>query len=239
MADTATKIPFAEAAAPSTPAAGKVVVYAKTDGLMYSKDDAGAETLMSSGGAGSVATDAIWDAAGDLVQGTGSNTAAKLGAGTAGQFLMSGGAATANSWASRELDYVEITSSVAPTATTEGTANTVVTANGIAFDGSTTIVIDFYCETLRPRIDGTAGSISLWLYDGASSIGRIALLSKSDAVAAGFGAPCFVSRRLTPSAATHTYSIRASVTGGTGSVSAGTGVITGVQPAFIRITRAV
>jgi hypothetical protein len=84
MATEATKIPFVEAAAPSTPAASRVVVYAKSDGLMYSKDDAGAETLMSSGGAGSVATDAIWDAAGDLAVGTGANTAAKLSLGAAG-----------------------------------------------------------------------------------------------------------------------------------------------------------
>ena len=41
-----------------TPAAGKVAVYAKADGLMYSKDDAGVETLMSggSGGGGSYVT---------------------------------------------------------------------------------------------------------------------------------------------------------------------------------------
>lgn len=85
MADTAVKIPFAEAAAPSTPAANKVVIYAKSDGLMYSKDDAGTETLMSGGaGGGGVATDPIWDAAGDLAVGTGANTAARLAIGNAG-----------------------------------------------------------------------------------------------------------------------------------------------------------
>ena len=36
-----------EGAAPSTPSAGKVYVYAKADGLLYAKDDAGAETLVS------------------------------------------------------------------------------------------------------------------------------------------------------------------------------------------------
>jgi hypothetical protein len=36
-----------EIAAPSTPSAGRVAVYAKSDGLIYSKDDAGAETLVS------------------------------------------------------------------------------------------------------------------------------------------------------------------------------------------------
>lgn len=36
-----------EIAAPSTPASGKVVVYAKSDGLIYGKDDAGTETKLS------------------------------------------------------------------------------------------------------------------------------------------------------------------------------------------------
>jgi len=57
MAANAVKIPFTEAAAPSTPAASKVVIYAKTDGLMYSKDDAGTETLMSGGTAGGTGYD--------------------------------------------------------------------------------------------------------------------------------------------------------------------------------------
>lgn len=46
---------FAEGAAPGTPAAGIVREYAKADGLLYSKDDAGVETLVS-GGAGGAAT---------------------------------------------------------------------------------------------------------------------------------------------------------------------------------------
>jgi len=37
---------YDEGAAPATPASGKVIVYAKADGLMYSKDDAGAETAL-------------------------------------------------------------------------------------------------------------------------------------------------------------------------------------------------
>lgn len=39
-----------EGAAPSTPSSGKVSVYAKTDGQIYSKDDAGSETRLGSGG---------------------------------------------------------------------------------------------------------------------------------------------------------------------------------------------
>ena len=88
MAANATKITYNEGSAPSTPAASKVVTYAKSDGLMYSKDDAGTETLMSGGaGGGAVATDAIWDAKGDLAGGTGANTASKLTVGSNGQVL--------------------------------------------------------------------------------------------------------------------------------------------------------
>lgn len=43
------QIIFAESAAPATPATGKVTLYAKTDGLLYSKDDAGTESTLSIG----------------------------------------------------------------------------------------------------------------------------------------------------------------------------------------------
>lgn len=46
---------FAEGAAPGTPASAIVRLYAKADGLLYSKDDAGTETVVSGGGAGSSA----------------------------------------------------------------------------------------------------------------------------------------------------------------------------------------
>lgn len=51
-------------------------------------------------GGGSVATDTIFDAAGDLVQGTGSNTAARLAIGTALQVLQVNSGATAVEWGS-------------------------------------------------------------------------------------------------------------------------------------------
>lgn len=78
---------FAEAAAPGTPASGIVRIYAKSDGSLYQKDDAGTETGLAGGGGGSVATDTIWDAAGDLAVGTGADTAARLAKGSAGAEL--------------------------------------------------------------------------------------------------------------------------------------------------------
>ena len=66
---------ISEGGSTSTPASGRVTVYAKADGLLYSKDDAGTETLMSGGGT-FVGARAIW-ASGDL-SGTGSWVAAPL-----------------------------------------------------------------------------------------------------------------------------------------------------------------
>lgn len=74
---------ISEGGSTTTPASGNVTVYAKADGLLYSKDDAGAETALG-GASGAVATDTIWDAAGDLAVGSGANTAARLAIGAAG-----------------------------------------------------------------------------------------------------------------------------------------------------------
>lgn len=65
-------------------------------------------------GAGGVASDAIWDAAGDIVQGTGANAGARLAIGTANQILRVNAGATA-------LEYVSagrvLISQLTPTGT--------------------------------------------------------------------------------------------------------------------------
>lgn len=46
------KIRFSEESAPATPSTGEAVIYVKTDGKLYLKDDTGAETDLTSGGGG-------------------------------------------------------------------------------------------------------------------------------------------------------------------------------------------
>ena len=46
------KLIFSEETAPATPATGTVIVYAKNDGLLYAKDDAGTETPLGVSGSG-------------------------------------------------------------------------------------------------------------------------------------------------------------------------------------------
>lgn len=133
------------------------------------------------------------------------------------------------------LDYTQFTSGASITATTEGGADTVVTASAVVLGGSTNIDIEFYSPSVRPRIDVADYGISFWLYDGSSSIGKIASVVTPDA---GYdNKPVYVRVRLSaPSAASHTYSIRASVDAGTGLVDAGAGGSGNLFPGYIRIT---
>ncbi len=62
--------------------------YATDTTLMYRDNGSTWDTL--SVGTGSMATDTLWDASGDLAQGTGANTGAKLTLGTQGKVLKAG-----------------------------------------------------------------------------------------------------------------------------------------------------
>jgi len=46
------KITLSKVAAPGTPAAGKIVLYFKSDGLLYKKDETGTETAVGGSGGG-------------------------------------------------------------------------------------------------------------------------------------------------------------------------------------------
>jgi hypothetical protein len=98
------------------------------------------------------------------------------------------------------------------------------------------IMVEFYAAVAFPG-NSTDAAINFWLFDNGSSIGRLGHLS---VVAAKFQfSSVYVARRLTPSAASHTYSIRASGTSGAAAgVQAGSGGVGGDMPTFIRITRA-
>lgn len=210
--------------------------YATDTSIMYRDNGSTWDSLAV--GAGSVATDTIWDAAGDLVQGTGADTAAKLSAGLTGKVLQAAGAAAAVAWKyppGYEMAYVEFTGVVTVTAgTVEATAVSVASAGSVAFDGSTIVMIEFYAPNYQNP--NTTDNLRFWLYDGASSIGEIGRTTNPAAAAAAEGGPVYLLRRMTPSNASHTYAIKASATN-TASVSAGAGGASTYMPGFIRITK--
>lgn len=80
------------------------------DGTKFLRDDG---TWQAAAGSGSVATDAIWDAAGDLAVGTGADTAARLAKGTALQYLRTNSGATALEWAAFSILNADINASAA------------------------------------------------------------------------------------------------------------------------------
>lgn len=91
-------ITLAEGSAASTPSSGNVVVYAKTDGTLYSKDDAGTETSLGGGAARSYL-------AGCTLSTTGSSATMSIAAGQATDstnaytMLLSAIAKTTSAWA--------------------------------------------------------------------------------------------------------------------------------------------
>ena len=147
-----------------------------------------------------------------------------------------------SSWAtwlgspSGEIDYVAITSDVTISADTEAGSTTIVTGSAITYDGSTNIVIEF--QAADAITHAHAGDyIVFTLFDGSSSIGYFGVIQTP--AAAAMNAPIRLARRLTPSAATHTYSVRGfSPTSHGGTVKAGAGGTAARVPAFIRITLA-
>lgn len=179
-------------------------------------------------------------AVGDIIQGTTAGAPARLAATAAGQVLTTAGTTTPLVYAyppGYEFDYVQITSPVSLTATTEGTANTIVTGNAVTYDGSTVVMVNFFAPALVTPV-GIDQYAMLWLYDGSSSIGRLAtIVDQASTGTIGEAAPVYVSRRLTPSNAAHTYSIRGDVSGGTGSLSCGAGGLGNIMPAYIRIQK--
>lgn len=78
------RIKFLEDTAPGTPPTGYVYVYAKTNGKVYIKDDAGTETPLD-GTSAILAT--LVDAKGDLIAATAADTVARLAVGTNDQVL--------------------------------------------------------------------------------------------------------------------------------------------------------
>ena len=130
---------------------------------------------------------------------------------------------------SRTLAYNELTTNVSVTATSEATANTIVTASAITVDGKTPITITAFTPVTSV---GAGSTLTVCLYDGSSSIGFLGYFNPSGVV---FYLPQSFLRRFTPSAGTHTYSIRAFIDGGTGTIGGGSGGAGANVPAFIKI----
>lgn len=223
-----------EGTEPSAPAAGKQRVYIDSTTHKLKRTDSSGTDVTIEGG--SVATDTIFDAKGDLAVGTGADTAAKLTVGANGKVPVADSSQTTGiRWdypPGYELDYVQKTSNTSITATSDSTADTIVTGASMSFDG-TAIIIEFF----TPFMANPTGNINieLELYEDGSRIGHLGQETGESVIQR---VPVLVRRKHTPSAGTHQYSIRAFVDSGTGTINGGAGGAGAYMPCYMRITKA-
>jgi hypothetical protein len=123
-----------------------------------------------------------------------------------------------------EIAYVEFTADVSTAAATEAAPLDVVSSGAITYVANP-IMIEFW--TPGVTINGTGG-INLW--DASTDLGRW------DHAISAAGHALHLLRRLTPTAASHTYKVRLWTTGGaTNTIRGGAGGAGVNVPGFIRI----
>ena len=175
---------------------------------------------LSTGGTGNVATDAIWTTAGKVAVATGTATATEQ-------------------WPpGHQFDYVEFTSAVNVTSTTEATPTTVVSGTSQAYAAGD-YWVEFFSHDVSPN--PTAGAyLILSLWDGATELGNIAIIQDptgASAVSPHF--PVVAKRKVTLTAATHQLIINGHTSGGQpGIVQAGAGGVATRLPGYILVTQA-
>jgi hypothetical protein len=130
-----------------------------------------------------------------------------------------------------EIGYAEVTSPVTVTVTTVGTATQAVTLGSITYEAVPTL-LEFHC----PRVSVGANTLNVILRDGTTVLGTLATFATG---AAGF---LYAARRLTPTAAAHSYNVACwNGAAATATLNAGTGGVAGDSttflPMWIRATR--
>lgn len=224
----------------SRPAAssGCVLYFCTTHSKVYKSDGSAWTDWVTIPTGASVATDTIWDAAGDLAVGTGADTAAKLSIGsTNGMVVQRVSGAVA--WAlpvGYEFDYATKTSDTSITGTNEAGAQTVISGASVAYDGSTRVEIEVGLPAIVPATTDGAEVVVILLED-STVLGRIMDHRTSSGTTAILSTPK-ASLFRTPSNASHTYTVKAYTSTGTSTIKAGTGGTGAYVPAYLRVTKA-
>lgn len=124
-----------------------------------------------------------------------------------------------------ELSYNQVTTPTTTiSATTEGTATTLVTGSSVTY-GSGAVEIAFFCSSIV-----AGGDIFFTLHDDTAGV-SLGILGTAGTVTA----PIYITRRLVPGAGARIYSIRAYVSGGTTGLLSGAGGVGTTVPMYMRI----
>ena len=133
----------------------------------------------------------------------------------------------------KEVAYQEFTADVTSSSTTVGTATQIVSAGAITFE-AVPHLIELWCSR---AFAGTA-QMNVILRDSTTVLGTVALAAGSSSASTPFHA----FRRITPTAASHTYNFAVwNASAATATFKAGTGGAAGdgstLMPGYIRITK--
>lgn len=136
--------------------------------------------------------------------------------------------------AADEIGYDSITANALVTATTEATSNTIIACAPHTFDGNP--VICHFMASAVNQITVAGAKIVFSLWEGATEISRLGS-HQVNLTAQGF-MPFYNALRFTPTAGSHTYTIKAYAqsTTGTPQIYCGTGGI-GDPPCYVRFTK--
>jgi hypothetical protein len=134
-----------------------------------------------------------------------------------------------------DIAYVEFASSVSVTGTTEvSSAQLLVSSGAITFDGAA-VWVEFFCPYYGcPAAAG--GTLTVHLWNDTTEVGRL-FADEGESATQRTRAGGVWRRKIAPTAASHTITVRAHVSTGTGTIGAGTGTTTAYDPGYIRITK--
>jgi hypothetical protein len=131
-----------------------------------------------------------------------------------------------------ELFYGEITANKTITASTDPTAQEVISSTAAVYDGSP-IWIEFFSAWV---VTGTNSHLCVALWDATTNMGYMGQFH-AGGIADLTATACYLKRRIMPSASSHTFRVCA---WGPGSptIYAGGGAANSMPPAYLRISRA-
>lgn len=154
----------------------------------------------AAGGGGDVATDAIWDAAGDLAVGTGANTAAKLTAGSNGQMLrLASGTPAWASEAGRLLAYKSNNTGGVYSTSSATLADVDATNMVVSFTVPSTGNVLIRLTAMVDTTVGTAGQYLHWgLRESTTNIGTSQAVTRAPNVNGRLGVAVIPVTGLTP-----------------------------------------
>lgn len=126
------------------------------------------------------------------------------------------------------ISYNELTSNVTISGTS-GAQTSVISSSSVTLDGSTSILVEFFSPDFAT---GASDFIVVELWDGATDLG---VMGQVGNVALAVGNT--FSRRLTPSAGAHTYTIKAYRGTTNGTIVGGIGGTGAYVPLYIRVCK--